>query len=51
MNEGIVVYGAGGHGKVVAETLIAWADEWLRFHTHANVALGVGVNVAREQCE
>jgi len=71
----VVVYGAGGHGKVVAEILLACgrrldgfiddnaslrgssvlglpvfsADEWLRSHTHASVALGVGINVAREQ--
>lgn len=73
--EVIAVYGAGGHGKVVAEILMACgrslqgfiddnpslrgssvlglpvfsADEWLRFHAHAGVALGVGINVAREQ--
>lgn len=75
MTETIVVYGAGGHGKVVAEILIACgrrlqgfiddsvslrgssvlgvpvfsADEWLRSHPQASVALGVGINVAREQ--
>ena len=75
MSGAIVVYGAGGHGKVVAEILITCgrdlqgfiddnpslrgssvlglpvysADEWLRSHEHAGVALGIGINVAREQ--
>ncbi|PYY15192.1 MAG: acetyltransferase [Acidobacteria bacterium] len=71
----IVVYGAGGHGKVVAEVLAACgqkiegfiddkvslagskvfdlpvfaAAEWLRSHSGAQVALGIGDNVARER--
>lgn len=75
MNEAIVVYGAGGHGKVIAEILMACGrrlqgflddnpslrgssvlglpvfspDEWLRSHSRAHVALGVGINLAREQ--
>ena len=75
MSGAIVIYGAGGHGKVIAEILIACgrslkgfiddnaslrgssvlglpvysADEWLRSHGQTGVALGVGINVAREQ--
>ena|SRR5438067_1037891 len=75
MSEGVVVYGAGGHGKVIADALTASgqkvlafiddnvsligsmvldspiysADEWLRSHPGAHVALGVGDNAAREQ--
>lgn len=75
MSKAIAVYGAGGHGKVVAEILLACghrlqafiddnvslrgssvlglpvfpANEWLRSHGQARVALGIGINVAREQ--
>jgi len=75
MTGAIVVYGAGGHGKVIAEVLAACrrsiqgfiddnesligsstlglpvyaAGEWLRFQPGAQVALGVGNNLAREQ--
>ena len=75
MTDEIVVYGAGGHGKVVAEILAASkrivtgfiedditltgsriinlpvfpADEWLKSHSDATVALGIGDNRARER--
>ena len=75
MTDEIVVYGAGGHGKVVAEILVTSsravtgfiddslalsggkiiglpvfpADEWLRSHAGASVALGIGDNHARER--
>jgi len=75
MNNQLVVYGAGGHGKVVAEILGAMdlrvegfidddsrlsgssvlslpvfaASQWLRTHSGASVALGIGDNLAREQ--
>src|SRR5437588_13027215 len=75
MSEGVVVYGAGGHGKVIADALTASgqkvlasiddnvyligstvldspiysADEWLRSHPGARIALGVSDNAAPEQ--
>src|SRR5947209_15986890 len=72
MSVEIFVYGAGGHGKVIADSLAASgrvvsgflddhcsadtilglpvfpASKWFRSHRHAQVALGISDNRARE---